>query len=219
MRKIKNIVAIATVAVMAFSMAGCKMIEKTPAAIQKTVLAKVGNEKITMADVNSELKSDIDYLIQTYGKDYENSMDDTMKEKLKSARKSVLEQLVNDKVLITKGTELGYVLSGDELNADIEKERQNFVEAYGGEDKLQEAIKYYGMDDEEISIGDYVLTGGELPAMVLVDAVSRYVDGVINKESVEEESFSNGLLEYPQYTRPEIFLNKQVPEVLKSRKS
>lgn len=65
MRKIKNIVAIATVAVMAFSMAGCKMIEKTPAAIQKTVLAKVGNEKITMADVNSELKSDIDYLIQT----------------------------------------------------------------------------------------------------------------------------------------------------------
>ena len=151
MRKIKNIVAIATVAVMAFSMAGCKMIEKTPAAIQKTVLAKVGNEKITMADVNSELKSDIDYLIQTYGEDYENSMDDTMKEKLKSARKSVLEQLVNDKVLITKGTELGYVLSGDELNADIEKERQNFVEAYGGEDKLQEAIKYYGMDDDKFN--------------------------------------------------------------------
>lgn len=151
MRKIKNIVAIATVAVMAFSMAGCKMIEKTPAAIQKTVLAKVGNEKITMADVNSELKSDIDYLIQTYGKDYENSMDDTMKEKLKSARKSVLEQLVNDKVLITKGTELGYVLSGDELNAAIEKERQKFVEAYGGEDKLQEAIKYYGMDDDKFN--------------------------------------------------------------------
>ena len=73
--------------------------------------------------------------------------------------------------------------------------------------------------DEEISIGDYVLTGGEIPAMVLVDAVSRYVDGVINKESVEEESFSNGLLEYPQYTRPEIFLDKQIPEVLKSRKS
>lgn len=71
--------------------------------------------------------------------------------------------------------------------------------------------------DEEISIGDYVLTGGELPAMVLVDAVSRYVEGVISKESVEEESFSNGLLEYPQYTRPEIFLDKQVPEILKSR--
>ncbi len=73
--------------------------------------------------------------------------------------------------------------------------------------------------DEEISIGDYVLTGGELPAMVLIDSVSRYIEGVINKESVEEESFSEGLLEYPQYTRPEIFLDKNVPEVLKSRKS
>lgn len=73
--------------------------------------------------------------------------------------------------------------------------------------------------DEEISIGDYVLTGGELPAMVLIDSVSRYIEGVINKESVEEESFSDGLLEYPQYTRPEMFLNKSVPEVLKSRKS
>lgn len=69
---------------------------------------------------------------------------------------------------------------------------------------------------EEISIGDYVLTGGEIPAMVLIDSVSRYVEGVLNKESVEEESFSNGLLEYPQYTRPEEFLNKKVPEILLS---
>lgn len=73
--------------------------------------------------------------------------------------------------------------------------------------------------DEEISIGDYVLTGGELPAMVLVDSVSRYVSGVLNEESTVEESFSNGLLEYPQYTRPEIFLDKKLPEVLLSRKS
>ena len=70
--------------------------------------------------------------------------------------------------------------------------------------------------DEEISIGDYVLTGGEIPAMVLIDTVSRYIDGVINKNSIEEETFSNGLLEYPQYTRPEIFLGKKVPDVLLS---
>ena len=70
--------------------------------------------------------------------------------------------------------------------------------------------------DEEISIGDYVLTGGEIPAMVLIDAVSRYIDGVINKNSIEEETFSNGLLEYPQYTRPEIFDGVSVPEVLLS---
>ncbi len=105
---------------------------------------------------------------------------------------------------------------------------QNKVQKLSNEEHLILLCGHYeGIDqrvldeivDEEISIGDYVLTGGELPAMVLVDAVSRYVDGVISKESVEEESFSNGLLEYPQYTRPEIFLNKQVPEVLKSRKS
>lgn len=68
--------------------------------------------------------------------------------------------------------------------------------------------------DEEVSIGDYVLTGGELPAMVLIDSVSRYVEGVLSNESIEEESFSNGLLEYPQYTRPEVFDNVKVPEVL-----
>ena len=68
--------------------------------------------------------------------------------------------------------------------------------------------------DEEISIGDYVLTGGEIPAMVLIDSVSRYVDGVLASESIEEESFSNGLLEYPQYTRPEVFDNIKVPDVL-----
>ncbi len=70
--------------------------------------------------------------------------------------------------------------------------------------------------DEEVSIGDYVLTGGEIPAMVLIDSVSRYIDGVITAESTSEESFSKGLLEYPQYTRPESFLGIQVPEVLKS---
>ena len=73
--------------------------------------------------------------------------------------------------------------------------------------------------DEEISIGDYVLTGGELPAMVLVDSVSRYKEGVLSTESIQEESFSNGILEYPQYTRPEVFEGVKVPEVLLSRKS
>lgn len=70
--------------------------------------------------------------------------------------------------------------------------------------------------DEEISIGDYVLTGGELPAMVLIDTVSRFVDGVLKKGSINDESFENNLLEYPQYTRPEIFNEIKVPEVLLS---
>ena len=72
--------------------------------------------------------------------------------------------------------------------------------------------------DEEISIGDYVLTGGELPAMVLMDSVMRHVEGVLgNDESTSEESFSMaGLLEYPQYTRPADFRGRKVPEILLS---
>ena len=70
--------------------------------------------------------------------------------------------------------------------------------------------------DEEISIGNYVLTGGEIPAMVLIDSVSRYVDGVLSEGSISEESFSQGILEYPQYTRPETFEGVRVPEILLS---
>lgn len=68
----------------------------------------------------------------------------------------------------------------------------------------------------EISVGDYVLTGGELPAMVIIDVVSRFIDGVISSDSLSEESFSNGLLEYPQYTRPANFMGYKVPDVLLS---
>lgn len=71
--------------------------------------------------------------------------------------------------------------------------------------------------DEEISIGDYVLTGGELPAMVLIDSIARLLPGVLaSDESYEIESHYNGLLEYPQYTRPRIFMGMKVPEVLLS---
>ena len=84
---------------------------------------------------------------------------------------------------------------------------------------------YEGIDErvlqavvtDYVSIGDYVLTGGELPAMVMIDAVSRLVPGVLkNEESAEFESFHDNLLEYPQYTRPEVFMDKRVPEVLLS---
>jgi tRNA (guanine37-N1)-methyltransferase len=85
--------------------------------------------------------------------------------------------------------------------------------------------RYEGVDervrelfvDEEISIGDYILTGGELAAMVLIDAVSRFLPGVLGSDrSAEEDSFSNCLLEYPQYTRPHDFRGYRVPEVLLS---
>ena len=87
------------------------------------------------------------------------------------------------------------------------------------------AGRYEGVDerliesviDDEVSIGDYVVSGGELPAMVLMDGLTRLIPGVVgDRESVEQDSFTDGLLDYPQYTRPEIVDDKQVPEVLMS---
>lgn len=103
---------------------------------------------------------------------------------------------------------------------------QNLAMELAKEDELILLCGHYeGIDErvleevvtDYISIGDYVLTGGELPAMVLIDTVSRFVEGVLsNDESAMTESFSNGLLEYPQYSRPEEWHGKKVPEILMS---
>ena len=103
---------------------------------------------------------------------------------------------------------------------------QKMAEEFSKEDNIIILCGHYeGVDErvieeivtDEVSIGDFVLTGGELAAAVIIDTVSRLVPGVLNKEeSYENESFSDGLLEYPQYTRPPEFLGRTVPEVLLS---
>ena len=103
---------------------------------------------------------------------------------------------------------------------------QKMAKEFSMEDELVILCGYYeGVDEralqtivtDYVSIGDYVLTGGELAAMVVIDAVSRLVPGVLhNDESAVTESFENGLLEYPQYTRPEVYNGMAVPEVLLS---
>ena len=107
--------------------------------------------------------------------------------------------------------------AGRTLNQEIAKELAGY------EHLILICGHYEGIDqrvidklvDEEISIGDYVLTGGELPAMVLIDAIARHIPGVLgDKTSTKDESFAEGLLEYPQYTRPNEFMGENVPEVL-----
>ncbi|MEG1509566.1 MAG: tRNA (guanosine(37)-N1)-methyltransferase TrmD [Clostridia bacterium] len=103
---------------------------------------------------------------------------------------------------------------------------QSLVEELSKKDKIMLVCgSYEGIDqriidldiDAEVSIGDYVLTSGELPAMVLINAIARYIDGVLgSEESTNEESFVEGMLEYPQYTRPKEFLGLSVPDVLLS---
>ena len=94
--------------------------------------------------------------------------------------------------------------------------RPHWVLVCGRYEGVDERVREHFVD-EEISIGDYILTGGEMAAMVMVDAISRFVPGMVGKaESVEEDSFAHGLLEYPQYTRPREFRGHMVPEVLLS---
>jgi len=77
--------------------------------------------------------------------------------------------------------------------------------------------RVYSVIDEEISLGDFILTGGEIAAMAIIDAVTRLIEGVLSHpQSAIEESFANNLLEYPQYTRPEVFRGMKVPEILLS---
>ena len=107
---------------------------------------------------------------------------------------------------------------------------QPFTQSFAGELAQDERLiliagRYEGFDERirvalkplELSIGDYVLSGGEIPAMVIIDAVTRLLPGALGDEtSLEQESFTAGLLEYPQYTRPEVFRGLRVPEVLLS---
>ena len=102
-----------------------------------------------------------------------------------------------------------------EIARELSKE-ENLVFLCGHYEGVDERV-LEELSAEELSVGDFVLTGGELAASVVIDAVSRLIPGVLGKEeSFEDESFSDGLLEYPQYTRPEEFMGKRVPDVLLS---
>ena len=128
------------------------------------------------------------------------------------------EAIKEAKRLLPNAAVVALCPGGNTLNQKIV---EKFAEA--GRDLIFLCGHYEGFDerifawvDEKISIGDYVLTGGELPALVVMDAVARYIPGVLGKEeSASEESFSEGLLEYPQYTRPVVFGGMEVPEVLR----
>ena len=100
-----------------------------------------------------------------------------------------------------------------EMAVDLSK-KKHLIILCGHYEGFDERIK--SVVDMEVSIGDYVLTGGELPSMVMCDAITRLIPGVISAESLEVESFNDGLMDYPNYTRPEEFRGMRVPEVLLS---
>ncbi|MEW6109334.1 MAG: tRNA (guanosine(37)-N1)-methyltransferase TrmD [Nitrospirota bacterium] len=107
-------------------------------------------------------------------------------------------------------------LFNQDIASELSKEKREIVLLCGRYEAIDERVMGH-LADDEISIGDYILTGGELPALVIIDAVARLIPGVLGDfRSVEEESFSWGLLDYPHYTRPEDFNGMKVPEILLS---
>ncbi len=122
-----------------------------------------------------------------------------------------MDDLVSTKILLTP--------QGETFNQEIAKnlsKKKRLIIICGRYEGFDERIRS-GLDVIEISIGDYVLTGGEIPGMVIIDSVTRLVPGVLGGDnSLHDESFVNKMLEYPQYTRPSEFRGMKVPEVLKS---
>lgn len=142
-------------------------------------------------------------------------------EKLKSQSSSVFTETQDLPQAVARGVPHVVLLSprGRKLTQSILQELAAFshlILVCGHYEGVDERVRILAID-EEISIGDYILTNGALPAMVLVDGVARLVPGVLGHEdSAGDESFSHGLLEYPQYTRPAEFQGLKVPEILLS---
>lgn len=123
-----------------------------------------------------------------------------------------IESLKTDDTIVIMLTPSGKVFKQD-IAIDLSKQK-HIILLCGHYEGFDERIKT--IVDMELSIGDYVLTGGEVPAMAITDAITRLIPGVITKESLDYESFNDNLLDYPNYTRPEIFRGMKVPDVLLS---
>ena len=123
-----------------------------------------------------------------------------------------VEDIRTDESLVIMMSPSGKVFR-QEVAVDLSK-KKHLILLCGHYEGFDERIRT--IVDMELSIGDYVLTGGEIPAMAITDAITRLIPGVITKESLESESFNDGLLDYPNYTKPAEFRGMKVPEVLLS---
>ena len=189
MGKVKKLIAAAMISVMSLSVVGCNMIEQTAESKAKTVLAKVGDTKITLGDVDSELKADIDNLKETYGEDYESAIPEALLEQLQSVRTQVLNQLVTEEIMVQKANQLDLMPSDEELETKITERTEELKEVYGGEEEFQSALDYYGYTDETFK--EFMKT------QVIGEIVSEYMvkDVTVSDEEVEEY-YNNNIDEY-----------------------
>lgn len=146
MKKIKKIIATISILTIAVSAMGCKMIEKTPEAIQKTVLAQVGSEKITKGDLDKQIDAQ---LKQQFGEDY--ATNDKVKDQVKQAKQQALTSLVTQNVLLQKATELNLKPSDDEINKQIDDQLTQIKAQYAAEGQWESALQQAGITEDELN--------------------------------------------------------------------
>ena len=183
MKKIKKIIATIAILTIAVSAMGCKMIEKTPEAIQKTVLATVGDEKITKGDLDKQIDAQ---LKQQLGEDYASN--DKVKDQVKQAKQQGLDNLVTQSILLQKATELNLKPSDDEINSKIDETMNGYKTQYPEEGQFESALQQAGITMDELKesikkgiILDAVQTDILKDVAVTDDEVQTYYDE--NKES------------------------------------
>lgn len=146
MNKIKKVLATAMIGTLAFSAVGCKMIEKTPEAIKKTVVAKVGEVEITKGDLDKLIPSD-EQLAQQYGADFKNN--EKFKEDLKAFKKDSLGKMIDQEIMIQKAKELNLVPAKEELDKQVTETLAPQIEQVGGDEAYKSALEQMGVTEEE----------------------------------------------------------------------
>ena len=148
MKKIKKIIAAVAILTIAVSAMGCKMIEKTPEAIQKTVLATVGNEKVTKGDLDKQMSKYDAQFKQQYGNDY--ATNDKVKDQIKQTKQKILDQLVTEKILLKKADELNLKPSDDDINSKVEDTINQYKTQYPEEGQFESVLQQNGITEDEL---------------------------------------------------------------------
>ncbi len=148
MKKLKKLIATIAILTLAVSAMGCKMIEKTPDAIQKTVLATVGDEKITKGDLDKEMNKYAAQLKQQYGDDY--ATNDKVKDQVTKIKQQQLDSMVSEKILLKKATELNLKPSDDEINSKIDETMNQYKTQYPEEGQFDSVLQQNGLTEDEL---------------------------------------------------------------------
>lgn len=198
MKKIRSYIAAALVGIAAFSFVGCNMIEKTPEAVQKIVLAKVGGEKITKGDLDSQIQVTLDGLKEQYGDDFENNAE--IKDQLLDFRKKQLTALVEEKVLYNKAKELNLIPTDEELATEVEDRIKMVKELAGTEEQYLSIIKsYYGANNEE-EFKEFIKTQA-----IVGKVVDKMVEEAVVSDEEIEAYYNENIATYQKQAGAEAF--------------